>query len=161
MLLTDGSADIQELFKYAGQEVTEDYIIHEGERVYDLEGASVSRKHFEVIVRQMFSRRKIKTAGDTPFVSGDLVENIKLIEENGNVTKSKGEEAKAEVVVLGISEVSLTTASFLSAASFQHTTRILIRAAIKGARDNLRGLKENVIIGRIIPAGTGFKKKIQ
>ncbi len=158
MLLTDGSADIQEIFKYGGKEVTEDYIIHEVERVYDLEGASVVRKHFEVIVRQMFSRKKIKHPGDTPFSFGDIVEHAKLIEENENAKKAKGEEAKADTLVLGISEVSLTTTSFLSAASFQHTTRILIRAAIKGVKDELRGLKENVIIGRLIPAGTGFKK---
>ncbi len=158
-LLTDGSADIQEIFKYGGKELAEDYIIHEVERVYDLEGASVARKHFEVIVRQMFSRRRIKSGGDTSFTHGELVETVKLVEENEETKKAKGEEAKADTLVLGISEVSLTTASFLSAASFQHTTRILIRAAIKGAKDNLRGLKENVIIGRLIPAGTGFKKK--
>ncbi|MBI2108729.1 MAG: DNA-directed RNA polymerase subunit beta' [Parcubacteria group bacterium] len=160
-LLTDGSANIEELFKYGGKEHAEDYIIHEVERVYDLEGASVARKHFEVIVRQMFSRKKIKSPGDTPFSYGELIENTRLIEENEKTTKAKGEEAKAETLVLGISEVSLTTASFLSAASFQHTTRILIRAATKGARDRLRGLKENVIIGRLIPAGTGFKKKLE
>ncbi|MDP3726581.1 MAG: DNA-directed RNA polymerase subunit beta', partial [bacterium] len=158
MLLTDGSADIQELFKYGEKELTEDYIIHEVERVYDLEGASIARKHFEVIVRQMFSRRKIKEPGDTSFLQGEIVEQVKFIEENERAKEAKGEGASGDILVLGISEVSLTTASFLSAASFQHTTRILIRAAVKGARDSLRGLKENVIIGRLIPAGTGFKK---
>tara|TARA_Y100000031_G_scaffold101393_3_gene111212 strand:- start:937 stop:4527 length:3591 start_codon:yes stop_codon:yes gene_type:complete len=159
MLLTDGSADMQELFKYGGKDTTEDYIINEVEKVYDLEGASISRKHFEVIVRQMFSRRKITSGGDTQFTPGEVVEYMKFVEENEKVKEKKGEEAKSDILALGISEVSLTTASFLSAASFQHTTRILIKAAVKGARDELRGLKENVIIGRIIPAGTGFKKK--
>jgi DNA-directed RNA polymerase subunit beta' len=107
----------------------------------------------------MFSRRKITSGGDTQFTPGEVVEYMKFVEENEKVKEKKGEEAKSDILALGISEVSLTTASFLSAASFQHTTRILIKAAVKGARDELRGLKENVIIGRIIPAGTGFKKK--
>ena len=158
MLLTDGSADIGELFKFSGREATENYIIHEVEKVYDLEGASVARKHIEVIVRQMFARRRVRSAGDTSFSMGDIVETNLFKEENERVRGLGGEEAKGEQAVLGITEVSLTTASFLSSASFQHTTRILIRAAIRGAVDTLRGLKENVIIGRLIPAGTGFRK---
>jgi len=157
-LLTDGSAELVELFKYAGKEITEDYIIHEISRIYDLQGAAISRKHIEVIVRQMFSRKRIKNPGDTHFSVGDIVEDTAFMEENKKVIASGGEEAKVENLVLGISEVALTAKSFLSAASFQNTTRVLIRNAIKGARDELRGLKENVILGRLIPAGTGYRK---
>jgi len=156
-LLTDGSADIEELFKYAGRERAQEYIIQEITKIYELQGASISRKHIEVIIRQMFSRRKIKVRGDTVFVVGDVVTEVRLQNENERVRLEGGEEAKAEPMVMGIQEVSLTRESFLSAASFQHTTKILIGAAIKGSEDVLRGLKENVIIGRLIPAGSGFK----
>ncbi|MEK7147707.1 MAG: DNA-directed RNA polymerase subunit beta', partial [Patescibacteria group bacterium] len=156
-ILTDGSADLDELFRYAGREKTENYIIHEVSKLYELQGAAVSHKHIELIVRQMFSRRKVKESGSTHYTRGDVVELSDLTEVN-NVMKEKGlEEAKADAVIMGITEVSLSRASFLSAASFQHTPRVLIQAAIKGVQDKLIGLKENVIIGRLIPAGTSFK----
>ena len=155
-LLSDGSADIMEILKYGNKELVEEYIIHEINKVYELQSASISRKHTEIIIRQMFSRRKIKDAGETNFSAGDIVENTALIEENVRVSGINGKEAKAETVVLGITEVSLRTKSWLSAASFQNTNRVLIENAIKGGVDSLRGLKENVIIGRLIPAGTGF-----
>jgi DNA-directed RNA polymerase subunit beta' len=155
-LLTDGSADIAEIFQYGGKEMVEEYIIREINKVYELQSASIARKHTEIIVRQMFSRRRIKDAGETNFSVGDIVENIALIEENARVEKEGGKTAKAEIIALGITEVSLRTKSWLSAASFQNTNRVLIENAIKGGIDNLRGLKENVIIGRLIPAGTGF-----
>ena len=155
-LLTDGSADLDELFRYAGREKTENYIIHEVSKLYELQGAAVSHKHIELIVRQMFSRRKVKDAGNTKFTRGDVVEVSELITENARAREAGGEEAKADAVIMGITEVSLSRASFLSAASFQHTPRVLIQAAIKGVEDKLVGLKENVIIGRLIPAGTGF-----
>ncbi len=158
-LLTDGSADIATIFKFGGKELVEEYIIKEINKVYELQSASISRKHTEIIIRQMFSRRKIKDAGETNFSAGDIVENTALMEENIRVEKIGGQPAKAEIVVLGITEVSLRTKSWLSAASFQNTNRILIENAIKGGVDSLRGLKENVIIGRLIPAGTGFKSK--
>ena len=158
-LLTDGSADIAEIFKYGGKELAEEYIIREINKVYELQSASISRKHTEIIVRQMFSRRKIKDAGETNFSVGDIVENSALIEENLRVVEIGDKEAKAETIALGITEVSLRTKSWLSAASFQNTNRVLIENAIKGGVDTLRGLKENVIIGRLIPAGTGFRKK--
>ena len=107
----------------------------------------------------MFSRRKIADAGETNFSVGDIVENIAFMDENERVAELGVKEAKAETVVLGITEVSLRTKSWLSAASFQNTNRVLIENAIKKGVDSLRGLKENVIIGRLIPAGTGFKKK--
>ncbi len=162
-LLTDGSADIAEMFKFGNKELVENYIIREINKVYELQSASISRKHTEIIVRQMFSRRKIKDAGDTNFSIGDIVENTAFIEENTRIAELhgkdvEGKQAKAETVVLGITEVSLRTKSWLSAASFQNTNRVLIENAVKGGVDSLRGLKENVIIGRLIPAGTGFKK---
>ena len=155
-LLTDGSADINEIVKFGNKEVAEDYIVNEINKVYDLQSASISRKHIEIIIRQMFSRKKVKDAGDTTFSPGEIVESIELIEENVRVEKENGRPAKAETIVLGISEVSLTTKSWLSAASFQNTNRVLINNAVRGGVDNLRGLKENVIIGNLIPAGTGF-----
>ena len=158
-LLTDGSADIAEIFKFGGKELVEEYIIREINKVYELQSASISRKHTEIIIRQMFSRRKIKDAGETNFSVGDIIENTAFIEENARVLEAGGKEAKAETVVLGITEVSLRTKSWLSAASFQNTNRVLIENAVKGGVDSLRGLKENVIIGRLIPAGTGFKSK--
>ena len=155
-ILTDGSADLDELFRYAGREKTENYIIHEVSKLYELQGAAVSHKHIELIVRQMFSRRKIKTAGGTNFIRGDVVEMSDFMELNESLKDSGKEESKGDAVIMGISEVSLSRSSFLSAASFQHTPRVLIQAAIRGAEDQLLGLKENVIIGRMIPAGTGF-----
>ncbi len=156
-MITDGSADIDELFKYAGREKTIDYIIHEINKPYELQGATVSRKHIETIVRQMFSRRKVKSAGDSQFVPGDIVEASFLAEENAKLKAEGKEESKSEPVVMGITEVSLSRQSFLSAASFQHTTRILISNSVRGNEDKLVGLMENVILGRLIPAGTGFK----
>ncbi|NCU28869.1 MAG: DNA-directed RNA polymerase subunit beta', partial [Candidatus Moranbacteria bacterium] len=155
-LLTDGSADINEIVKYGGAEKAEEYIIDEVNKVYDLQGVSISQKHLEIIIRQMFSRKKIKDAGDTTFSPGEIVENIELIDENGRVENEGGKKAEAGTIVLGISEVSLTTKSWLSAASFQNTNRVLINNAVRGGVDNLRGLKENVIVGGLIPAGTGF-----
>jgi DNA-directed RNA polymerase subunit beta' len=156
-LLTDGSADLDELFKYAGKEATQNYIIHEITKIYELQGEPVSRKHIEVIIKQMFSRRKIKTPGDTTFSQGDIVAQSDLILQNELAKKNGGEEAKAEPLLYGITEVSLSRKSFLSSASFQHTTRMLIQNALRGTEDELKGLKENVIIGRLIPAGSGFK----
>jgi len=160
-LLTDGSAKITEVFKFGGKDMAENYIIDEINKVYELQGAPISRKHLEIIVRQMFSRRKIVDGGDTTLSPNDVVENIELIEENARTKEEGGTLAKAELVVEGISQVSLTTTSWLSAASFQNTNRVLISNAIKGGVDNLRGLKENVIIGRLIPAGTGFRGDYQ
>ena len=156
-ILTDGSVDLDELFKYAGREKTQNYIIHEITKIYELQGEPVSRKHIEVIIRQMFSRRKVKEVGGTSFSQGDVVSVSDLITENEKARKEGKEEAKAEPLLLGITEVSLTRRSFLSSASFQHTTRMLIQNALKGTVDNLEGLKENVILGRLIPAGTGFE----
>jgi len=157
-LLTDGSANITEIVKFGGKEMAEEYIVEEINKVYDLQSASISRKHIEIIIRQMFSRKKIKDAGDTTFSPGEIIEAIELIEENNRLDENS-KKAVAETIVLGITEVSLTTKSWLSSASFQNTNRVLINNAIRGGVDNLRGLKENVIIGNLIPAGTGFGVK--
>ncbi len=155
-LLTDGSADIDELFKYGGKEAAQNYIIREISKPYELQGETVSRKHIEVIVKQMFARKKVKDGGETSLSRGDLVEPYELAEVNALAKENGITEAKADDTLMGITEVSLSRRSFLSAASFQHTTRVLIAAAIRGIDDRLSGLKENVIIGRLIPAGTGF-----
>ena len=155
-ILTDGSADIDEVFEYGGREKAENYIISEVNKIYELQGEAVSRKHIEVIVRQMFSRVKVIEKGDTNLSAGDLVETHVFLEEEARVKELGLLEPKSEHVVMGITEVALTRKSFLSAASFQHTPRILIGAAVRGTTDALHGLKENIIIGRLIPAGSGF-----
>ena len=155
-LLTDGSADLAELFKYAGKERAQEYIISEVVKIYELQGANISTKHLEVIIRQMFSRVRVKESGSTEFSTADVVAEADLAKINNQVVQNGGEAAKSEALIMGILDVSLSRASFLSAASFQNTTRMLIRASIYGSVDHLEGLKENVIIGRLIPAGTGF-----
>ncbi|MCK5021622.1 MAG: DNA-directed RNA polymerase subunit beta' [Candidatus Pacebacteria bacterium] len=156
-VLTDGSVDISELFKYAGKEKTQEYIIKETIKIYELQGAATSRKHVEVIIKQMLSRRKIKSSGDTNLSVGAVVEDSQLRDANAKV-KDKGlTEAKAEQLALGITEVSLSRNSFLSSVSFQNTTKMLINASLRGAEDKMLGLKENVIVGRLVPAGSGFK----
>ena len=156
-LLTDGSADLSELFKYAGKDRAQEYIISEVVKIYELQGANISTKHLEVIIRQMFSRVKVTAGGTTEFSPGDVTPFAELELANTRATEAGGEEAKSEPLVMGILDVSLSRQSFLSAASFQNTTRMLIKASIYGAVDRLEGLKENVILGRLIPAGTGFK----
>ncbi|MBU4536644.1 DNA-directed RNA polymerase subunit beta' [Patescibacteria group bacterium] len=156
-ILTDGSIDITELFKYAGKVVTQEYIIREVIRIYELQGAATARKHIEVIIKQMLSRRKILSSGDTNLTTGSIVEDYQLKEANEEAKSNGKNEAKAENLVLGITEVSLSRNSFLSSTSFQHTTKMLINASLRGAQDNLLGLKENIIIGRLVPAGSGFK----
>jgi DNA-directed RNA polymerase subunit beta' len=154
--ITDGSADIDEVFEYGGKEKAMEYIIREIGKIYELQGETVSRKHIEIIVKQMFSRRRITDAGDTRFSIDDVVDVYDLNVENIKIKEEGKAPAVGESVVMGITEVSLSRQSFLSAASFQHTTRIFISAAIRGTEDKLTGLKENVIIGRLIPAGSGY-----
>ena len=154
--LTDGSADIDEIFEFSGREKAMEYIIHEIGKIYELQGETVSRKHIEIIVKQMFSRRRVTDLGDTKFSVDDLLDVYDLNIENEKIKTAGKTPASAESVVMGITEVSLSRQSFLSAASFQHTTRIFISAAIRGTEDKLTGLKENVIIGRLIPAGSGY-----
>ncbi|MFA5764249.1 MAG: DNA-directed RNA polymerase subunit beta' [Candidatus Paceibacterota bacterium] len=154
-LLTDGSADIDEIFEFAGKDKAMEYIISEVSKPYELQGEAVARKHIEIIVKQMFSKKIVKNPGSSNYCVGDIIDELDLVIENKKA--KKGDSIEAELLVMGITESSLSRRSFLSAASFQHTKRILIGAAIKGTKDELKGLKENVIIGRVIPAGTGFK----
>ncbi len=155
-LMTDGSAYLPDLFKFGGQVPTQDYIISEINKIYELQGVTISRKHIELIVKQMMSRVKVIDPGDTHFTVSDVVEEWIFEEANAKAKENGGQIAKADRLIMGITETSLSRKSFLSAASFQNTTRVLINAAVKGSEDNLAGLMENVIIGRLIPAGTGF-----
>lgn len=154
--LCEGSLDLKQLFKLVGPEGTRRYIVKEIQRIYASQGALIHDKHIETICRQMFSRLKIKDGGDTIFTVGEIVERAKFIEENERMKKEKKQPAKGVSILLGISRVALTTDSFLSAASFQETSRVLIKSSLEGKEDELRGLKENVVIGKLIPAGTGL-----
>jgi len=157
--LFEGSLDIKEVFRTKGKEETQRYILKEIQKIYVSQGVLIHDKHIEIIIRQMFSRVKIKNPGDSKFVRGEIVEKSVLLEENAKLKKENKEPAKGVVIPLGITRVALSTDSFLSAASFQETSRVLIKAALEGKEDRLNGLKENVIIGKLIPAGTGFRKK--
>ncbi len=156
-ILTDGSADIDEVFENGGEERAKEYVITEVGKIYELQGETVSRKHIELIVKQMFSRRRVIESGNTNLTEGMIVDDTHLSEENAAAKAAGGDTAKAEKLVMGITETSLSRKSFLSAASFQHTTRVLIANAVRGADDDLTGLMENVIIGRLVPAGSGFE----
>ena len=156
--LCEGHLDLKELFRILGGEEAQHYIIKEIQKIYASQGAIIHDKHVEVITRQMFSRVRIKDGGASSFDTGEVVELGMVLEENSRLKKEKKPLVTYQPQLLGISKVALTTDSFLSAASFQETSRVLIKAAIEGREDKLRGLKENVIIGKLIPAGTGFRK---
>jgi len=153
--LTTGSLNLHDLMRLKGTEATQRYIINEVLRIYSAQGQDVADKHLEVIVRQMFSRVQIEEPGDSTFVSGDIVSKASVVEANADLAANKKELVSYTQLLLGITKVSIWSDSFLSAASFQDTTRVLINAAISGRIDRLHGLKENVIIGRKIPVGTG------
>jgi len=157
--LCEGSLNLKRLYRLTGIEETWRYVVKEVQKIYSSQGVDIHDKHIETIARQMFSRVRIKDIGDSDFIPGEIVEKTELVEENLKLKKLNKRPAKAVQLLLGISKVALTTKSFLSAASFQETSRVLIKAAIEGKKDNLWGLKENVIIGKLIPAGTGFSKK--
>ncbi len=155
--LTEGSVYPHDILKIKGIRGVQDYMIQEVQRVYRLQGVDINDKHIEVIVRQMLKRIKIEENGDTPFLPGSLVDWLEFEETNNRMIDEGLEPAQGQRVLLGITKASLATDSFLSAASFQETTRVLTEAAIKGKVDPLIGLKENVIIGKLIPAGTGMQ----
>ncbi|UOB20418.1 DNA-directed RNA polymerase subunit beta' [Macrococcus armenti] len=157
-VLTEGSIEPKELLAIAGLNATQSYLLKEVQKVYRMQGVEISDKHVEVMVRQMLRKVRIIEAGDTNLLPGALVDIHTFTDANRKVFKERKHPATAKPVLLGITKASLETESFLSAASFQETTRVLTDAAIKGKRDDLLGLKENVIIGKLIPAGTGMRR---
>ena len=160
-LITEGAVEPNEILAVSGHLAVQDYLIKEVQRTYRTQGVDINDKHIEVIVRQMMRKIRIVDGGDTPLISGSNVEKSELLNINAQIdelnAQDGGQRQKAEgiPVLLGITKASLATESFLSAASFQETTRVLTEAAIKGKSDKLMGLKVNVIIGKLIPAGTG------
>ena len=156
--LTEGSINPHDLLKIKGLRAVQDYMIREVQRVYRLQGVEINDKHVEVIVRQMLKKIKIDTAGDSEFLPGTTVEVLDFNEVNEKLVEEGKEPATGTQIMLGITKASLATNSFLSAASFQETTRVLTEAAISGKVDPLVGLKENVLIGKLIPAGTGLER---
>ena len=154
--LTSGPLNPHDVIRLCGPEAAQQYLVDEVQRVYRSQGVEIADKHIEIIVRQMTKKVKVLEAGDTNLLPGELIEVQTFENANKEVRENGGEEATCEHMLLGITKASLNTESFISAASFQETTRILTEAAVDGKKDLLRGLKENVIIGRLIPAGTGF-----
>jgi len=150
--LTEGSLDIKEVLEVRGLREAQVYVILEIQKVYESQGIPINDKHFEVIVRKMSDKVRVDNAGDTVLLPGELVNRTRFEKENAAILAEGGEPATAQVIILGITRASLYTESWLSAASFQETTSILTEAAIAGKVDNLMGLKENVIIGRLIPS---------
>jgi len=159
--LSEGSLDPKELLLVSGKQAVEHYMMREVKKIYNTAGESISDKHIEIIIRQMLSRVRIKRHGDSSFLPGDIVDKSRYFEENERLRKLKKQPARAIQLIMGITKVALSSESFLSAASFQETARVLITSAVEGRVDHLRGLKENVIIGKLIPAGTGFRGPLQ
>jgi DNA-directed RNA polymerase subunit beta' len=155
-IIVDGAVDPHDILRLKGVEELARYIIDEVQDVYRLQGVKINDKHIEVIVRQMLRRVVITDPGDSRFIREEGVERSELLDENDKLISEGKRPAEFQHLLLGITKASLSTDSFISAASFQETTRVLTEAAIMGKRDELRGLKENVIVGRLIPAGTGL-----
>ena len=154
----DGSPAPHDILRILGVEALTEYYVHEVQEVYRLQGVVINDKHIETILRQMLKKVEIKIPGDSEYLLGELVDKIDFETTNVNLKKEGKKPAEAERILLGITKASLQTNSFISAASFQETTKVLTDAAIKGKVDKLKGLKENVIVGRLIPAGTGHTK---
>jgi DNA-directed RNA polymerase subunit beta' len=155
--LTDGPVVLQDILRVCGDKVLQEYLVNEVQEVYRLQGVRINDKHIEVIIRQMLKKVRIEDPGDTEFLATQQIDKWKFQKENAKAIKKGGKPAQATPLLLGITKASLTTESFVSAASFQETTRVLTDAAASGRRDDLFGLKENVIVGHLIPAGTGFR----
>ncbi|MBK6421313.1 MAG: DNA-directed RNA polymerase subunit beta' [Gemmatimonadetes bacterium] len=154
--LTEGPVNPHDILRIKGPRAVQEYLLNEVQEVYRLQGVRISDKHIGTIVRQMLQKVRVTDPGDTDFLEGETVDKLTFRDENERVIKKKGAPAQSEPVLLGITKASLTTQSFISAASFQETTRVLTDAAIRGAKDDLLGLKENIIIGHLIPAGSGI-----
>jgi len=155
---TEGPMDPHEILEVCGPQELQEHLVGEVQEVYRLQGVTINDKHIEIIVRQMLRKIRVTEAGDTQFLWGEQVDKLEFEAENEAVEKKGGKPAEASPVLLGITKASLETDSFLSAASFQDTTRVLTEAATRSKIDSLRGFKENVIMGHIIPAGTGFDR---
>jgi len=160
-MITEGSKDPHQILQLLGVEAAREYMVNEIQRVYRTQGVTINDKHVEVIIRQMLRRVRVVENGDTTYLPGQLVDRIEFEERNKEIVEANGEPATAEPVVLGITRAALTTDSFLSAASFQHTISVLAEAAVEGRMDDLVGLKESVLIGKLIPAGTGFRSRLE
>jgi len=156
--VTEGSVNPHDIMNIKGIDGTRKYLLSEVQKVYRLQGVDINDKHLEVVVRQMTRKVKVSDSGDTNLLPGTMIDIFDFNEANESVRQFGGEEAKGEQALLGITKAALATDSFLSAASFQETTRVLTEAAIKGKIDPLVGLKENVLIGKLIPAGTGMMR---
>jgi DNA-directed RNA polymerase subunit beta' len=155
-IIADGEPNPHDILRLQGVERLADYLVREIQDVYRLQGVKINDKHIEVIIRQMLRKVEITGSGDTRLLRGEQIDRHRVVEANREVTAKNGTTATFDPVLLGITKASLATESFISAASFQETTRVLTEAAVRGLRDDLRGLKENVIVGRLIPAGTGY-----
>jgi DNA-directed RNA polymerase subunit beta' len=151
----DGNPAPHDILRIMGIEALAEYLINEVQDVYRLQGVKINDKHIEVIVRQMLQKWEILDSGETTLLKGETVDKIEFDEANAKAESKGGRPAQGEPILLGITKASLQTRSFISAASFQETTRVLTEASVQGKRDKLLGLKENVIVGRLIPAGTG------
>jgi DNA-directed RNA polymerase subunit beta' len=158
--LTNGSINLHDLMRLQGVESTQRYVMNEILKIFAGQGQNIADKHLEIIVRQMFSRVQVEESGDSEFVTGDVVSKLAVVEANESLVADRKQPVKYNQLLLGITKASLSTDSFLSAASFQDTTRVLIAAATSGKIDRLYGLKENVILGRKIPVGTGYKEEV-
>jgi DNA-directed RNA polymerase subunit beta' len=159
--LTDGTKNPQDILLIQGREAVQLFLLSEVQRVYRSQGVNINDKHIEIIIRQMLRRVQVDTPGDTQLLPGEIVDRFQYDEINARILSEGGEPATAHPVLLGVTKASLHTDSFLAAASFQETTRVLTEAAIQGATDRLMGLKENVIIGKLIPAGTGLRARLE
>jgi DNA-directed RNA polymerase subunit beta' len=155
--LCDGNIDPHDVLLILGEQDLQSWLVNEIQEVYRLQGVNINDKHIGVIIRQMMKKIEIMQVGDTNFIFGQQIDRYKFNQENRKVIREGGQPAIARPLLLGITKASLNIDSFISAASFQETTRVLTNASIKGSRDNLHGLKENVIIGHLIPAGTGIR----
>src|SRR4029077_20320265 len=156
--LNEGSLYPHELLALRGRTATEQYLVKEVQEVYKSQGVDINDKHIELIVRQMLKKVRVDQKGDTGYLPGQFVDRYEFARENARIKDAGGEAAQYEEIILGITKASLNTDSFLSAASFQETTQVLTDAALEGKKDTLNGLKENVIIGKLIPAATGLKR---
>ncbi|MNK86572.1 DNA-directed RNA polymerase subunit beta' [compost metagenome] len=160
-LLTEGPVNPHDVLRIQGVEAVQKYLVDEVQVVYRSQGVEIADKHIEVIVRQMTRKMKVDDPGDTTMLPGEMVDSLDVEQLQAEVVEREGTPAVVHPVLLGITKASLNTESFVSAASFQETTRVLTEAAIEGKKDWLHGLKENVVIGRLIPAGTGFFETVE